>query len=475
MLLPLTFLRWVLGDMLCNFHDILTIRSWLLIASFYQVYQSKLPSNENELCSVYTPTVSMHGNVPCEAARADAVVWSAIYLILLFTGCWQLNMKRWLLSAALPIGFVVQDYMPQQVLSRQSYLHWRFALFMAINVPMSWLISTSYRRFDQTRKRFDWQKLRESISTPRTWIDLFSMHFKSVAFLSIHTASTYYLDKQLTWSTLIFFLGARGDQSPGRCEANCQSQACFVQGLQLANITQGTTFTVLVGVLASCVVEWLVSLVVPKLSGGRLSKAVFYSVLVAAPPTAVAYSMSTGRCRLEEINYLCAACHASQALAWLLAILTALTISFGLFFFGASVIGFVGSVRQGGEHVSASSWRDEGEGWTPSYASLVLFTLRHHVWQRAVRSCSARRSTTRSRRSCETTHTTVNPVTPSMRSLEELLSLRVLCYYFQRCVSREDGLTSAWIQRGFESVRLEDDLSYRREGIQERTAHRRPV
>ena len=65
--------------------------------------------------------------------------------------------------------------------------------------------------------------------------------------------------------------------------------------------------------------------------------------------------------RAGPINYLCVACGTASALTWLLTLLTAIIVSFGLFFLLVSVFGLVQSAQSEGTQAPAIKWRAMAE------------------------------------------------------------------------------------------------------------------
>ena len=153
----------------------LTLRAWILIFTFYQVFTGRLPSADS--CWVVSPSFGGYtiGYVPCNVAVWDAYFWAFTYVGLLLTGCWQVHFSRWIMSAALPVGFTICHWSDPEAIpavldplagllgggmsASQIYLLFRPLYFFISNVPFCWFISLTYK-FSSARFTIDrWKGL----------------------------------------------------------------------------------------------------------------------------------------------------------------------------------------------------------------------------------------------------------------------------------------------------------------------------
>ena len=344
---------WVLLDMACHLHELLIVRAWVAFVAYYKVYPPKTVT-QAEICKVWHPLPAQFGEpyfqteVPCDSWKLDAYFSTGLYLLLYTSRMWQeagLLQLRWFSSAGFPIFCVViyrnlipgllpylesQNYLGLR--PEQLYLYVRPSLFLATTVLFKYTGPVKRRLRGLASKGGGWSALQASSKT------LFV-----VGFWWVHTLLSLLLDKEITWRTVSMFNAEASKWNKWtarfKCDASCGLSAkddwASTMTTSLVKLLLGDAPVqdeVVAGGFAVLVVLVMLFRKIKPLN--HIIKTVLSLVMLAVPVLAM-YNLFQ-KCS----SHLCAALAFSKSLAYVYAAVSAISVSFGLFFMLSTWCGF---------------------------------------------------------------------------------------------------------------------------------------
>jgi hypothetical protein len=371
--------RWILGDIACHFHEMLTLRAWLAIIAFYRS-NDKLARRGEPACQVFMPDpfdFTVTDEVHCAFALYEARVSCAVYLMLLLTS-WEFSGQsavKLVANVFVPLSFCVAQFAPDvpywvaasglgvaalpAILFPQSeqrnnyfeatllavvmavvvsqlaglnksddYLFWRPVVFLLANVAVPFIGKLkNAQRSNRVRKA-----LVEMIANCLFW--------------SMHSWLTIWLDQNVTWASVDFFIDRQ------RCTAACSSHgsttgksvateviARCAKALSSLGLGVPADNPVIMGVLS--VIMGVLTFLLSHPRVRPFLRGMLFCFLLVGLPLGIAHALG------DATSIQCAACNMAEALAWVYAIISGLMQSIGLFFTMISAWGIVRGFAKG--------------------------------------------------------------------------------------------------------------------------------